>query len=43
MFLFKGKTPHHLSVQQKSDLLDFMKTFTDSTFLHDTAYSNPFK
>ncbi len=32
----------NLSVQDKADLVAFLKTFTDSTFLTNPAFSNPF-
>lgn len=31
-----------LDAQDKVDLVAFLKTFTDQTFLHNPAYSNPF-
>ena len=31
-----------LTAQEKSDLVSFLKTFTDDTFLTDTTLSNPF-
>jgi len=43
LFLFKGKNTHHLSALQKSDLLNFLYTLTDSSFLHNEALTNPFK
>jgi cytochrome c peroxidase len=32
----------NLSAQQKSDLVAFLKTMTDTTFINNPAYSNPF-
>jgi cytochrome c peroxidase len=43
IYLFKGKDRHHLTSMQKSDLLDFLYTLTDSSFLHNPALSDPFK
>jgi cytochrome c peroxidase len=37
-----GNRQMNLSVQQKSDLVAFLKTMTDSTFINNPAYSNPF-
>ena len=31
-----------LSQQQKDDLLAYLRSMTDSTFLNNPAYSNPF-
>ena len=31
-----------LTDQEKADLIAFMKTLTDETFLHDEKFSNPF-
>jgi cytochrome c peroxidase len=33
----------HLTQQEKSDLLAFLKTLDDPSFVSDTAFSNPFK
>ena len=43
IFLFKGKSFHHLSPIQKGDLLNFLTTLTDSSFLHNSLLSDPFK
>jgi cytochrome c peroxidase len=32
----------NLSVQDKADLVSFLKTFTDSTFINEPAFKNPF-
>jgi cytochrome c peroxidase len=32
----------NLSDQDKADLLAFLQTMTDTTFLNDSRYSNPF-
>ncbi|MCB0568340.1 MAG: hypothetical protein KDC66_01180 [Phaeodactylibacter sp.] len=32
----------HLSERDKKDLLNFLLTLTDSTFVHNAAYANPF-
>jgi cytochrome c peroxidase len=33
----------NLNTQQKQDLIAYLKSMTDSTFLTNLAYSNPFK
>jgi cytochrome c peroxidase len=33
----------NLSQQQKDDLVAYLRTMTDSTFIANPAYSNPFK
>lgn len=37
-----NNTNLHLTVQQKADLLAFLKTMTDTTFLHNQAFASPF-
>ena len=43
LFVFKGKNAHHLSSLEKSDLLSFLNTLTDSSFINNPALSDPFK
>jgi cytochrome c peroxidase len=43
LFLFRSKKSHHLTAREKGDLLNFLYTLTDSTFLNNTALSSPFK
>jgi len=43
MYVFKGPNPHHITPRQKSDLLSFLYTLTDSTFIQNPALANPFK
>jgi cytochrome c peroxidase len=43
IYVFKGKNEHHLTAQQKSDLLNFLYTLTDSSFIHNAALMDPFK
>jgi cytochrome c peroxidase len=31
-----------LTMQEKQDLLNFLKTFTDTTFMNNPAYASPF-
>ena len=33
----------HLSVQDKEDLIAFLRTLTDTTFVNHPGFSNPFK
>ncbi len=35
--------PFQLSQRDKADLIAFLKTLTDTTFIHNPAYSNPFR
>jgi cytochrome c peroxidase len=42
VYVFKGKHTHHLTALQKSDLLNFLYTLTDSSFLHNQALADPF-
>ena len=32
----------HLTEQEKSDLIAFLKTLTDTTFINNPAFSSPF-
>jgi len=43
IYLFKGKDARHLTTKQKSDLISFLYTLTDSSFINNPALSNPFK
>jgi cytochrome c peroxidase len=43
IYVFKGKNEHHLTSQQKSDLLSFLYTLTDSSFIHNQKLTDPFK
>lgn len=42
LFLFKGKEARHFTLQQKMDLVAFLSTFTDSSFIQNKALSDPF-
>ena len=35
--------PFPLTEQQRSDLIEFMKTFTDESFVNNPAYASPFE
>lgn len=43
LYVFKSKSSRPLTSRQKDDLLNFLNTLTDSTFLHSPVYSDPFK
>jgi len=38
----RGETALKLNVQEKKDLIAFLNTFTDSVFIADSRFSNPF-
>jgi cytochrome c peroxidase len=42
IFLFKCKNTHHLTALQKNDLLNFLYTLTDSSFIKNQALADPF-
>jgi cytochrome c peroxidase len=33
----------HMSASDKSDLIAFLKTLNDASFVNDTSFANPFK
>ena len=35
--------PFPLTVQQRSDLIEFMKSFTDTSFVNNPAFASPFE
>ena len=43
LLTFHSKKSRRLTATEKEDLLNFLYTLTDSSFLHNQAYSNPFK
>ena len=43
LFLFHGQKEHHLTAAEKSDIIDFLETLTDSSFVNNQALSDPFK
>lgn len=42
LFLFHGQKGHHLTAAEKNDLIDFLGTLTDSSFINNKVFANPF-